>query len=177
MTTFVISDQHYGHSRIIQYCNRPFASVEEMDEAMIANHNSVVTDNDTVIFGGDFTFYRKKNFYKALEIFNRLNGSKYLVIGNHDHSDTLCLPWIDKFERYERKHNGKHVVIDHYPIESWNERYHGSVHLYGHVHDKPERTIANRHCICAELVGYTPVNLDVYTNDLYTNLETKQDNT
>ena len=143
---------------------------------MVNEWNRIVTSNDTVIFGGDFTFYRKKNFYKAEKIFQSLHGRKILVIGNHDHSDTVNLPWNEVHTRYELNHKERLVVIDHYPIESWNERFHGSVHLYGHVHDKPERSIPNRHCICAEIVNYSPVDLDFYTKFLYTNLETKQDN-
>ena len=46
---FVTSDTHFSHVNIIKYCNRPYASVEEMNNALIDNWNSVVKNDDLVI--------------------------------------------------------------------------------------------------------------------------------
>ena len=48
-------DEHYGHANIIDFCNRPFLTVEEMNEAIIGNHNALVRPGDIVVHGGDFT--------------------------------------------------------------------------------------------------------------------------
>ena len=48
---FYIGDPHLGHEAIIRLCNRPFADVDEMDEAIISNWNSRVTNGDTVFRG------------------------------------------------------------------------------------------------------------------------------
>ena len=79
---FYISDNHFGHKNIIKYDNRPFNSVEDMDEVMIDRWNSVVGDDDTVYILGDFSWYKEE---KTLEILNRLSGRKVLIKGNHDH--------------------------------------------------------------------------------------------
>ena len=81
MKVFIISDTHFGHENIIKYCNRPFSSVEEMDEKMIKNWNETVSNNDVVLHLGDFGLGKKE--YIA-SIVKRLNGKKILIMGNHD---------------------------------------------------------------------------------------------
>ena len=50
------SDYHFSHANIITYCNRPFKTVEEMNETIIERHNERVNPEDTVFFLGDFIF-------------------------------------------------------------------------------------------------------------------------
>lgn len=79
--TFYTSDLHFGHANIIKYCNRPFSSVGEMDEAMIAQWNSVVSTEDTVFVLGDYAMGDRK---RGLSYLLRMNGTKILINGNHD---------------------------------------------------------------------------------------------
>lgn len=126
------SDTHFGHGNIIGFCKRPFSSVEEMDEALIERWNARVKPNDTVWHLGDFSFY--KSYEKLNEVFNRLNGNKYLVCGNHDYDNTKRLFW-EKVTPLEELMFGKlPIVLFHYPMISWHRSWYGSVHLYGHVH-------------------------------------------
>ena len=156
--TFVISDSHFGHANIIKFCNRPFSSIEEMDQAMINNWNSVVSHDDIVIMNGDFMFYKNDT-----GIFNTLKGHKILIKGNHDHKATRQLGWEAIHDIYEISHNSKKVVFCHYPLESWNNQFHGAIHLFGHVHTTSITEIKNRYNICVEYIDYTPQNLDLYT--------------
>ena len=154
---FAISDLHFGHARIIEYCNRPFTSVDEMDAALVANWNSVVGDEDTVIFGGDFQFYKDNRGH-----FNSLKGRKVLVKGNHDHAIVFGMGWESIHDILEIKHSNRKFVICHYPLHSWNRSTHGSTHLYGHVHDNDAPTMNNRYNMCVERINYTPKLLESF---------------
>ena len=78
---FYISDLHFGHKNVLGFDNRPFTSVEEMNEELIRRWNSVVSDGDIVYVLGDM-FWMKPN--DAMPIIDRLNGQIFLVKGNHD---------------------------------------------------------------------------------------------
>ena len=76
-----ISDLHFGHRAAIGFDHRPFADVEEMDNAMIYLWNDKVTKNDQVYILGDFAFHNEKPYSWYLK---QLKGQKHLVVGNHD---------------------------------------------------------------------------------------------
>ncbi len=78
---FFIADTHFGDRNITRNENRPFSDISEMDNTIIKNWNTTVSENDTVFIVGDFSFYNKE---KATEICKSLNGEKILVMGNHD---------------------------------------------------------------------------------------------
>lgn len=78
---YFTSDTHFGHKNVIGYCSRPWKTVEEMDEALIENWNSVVKPHDCVYHLGDFAFAKRP---RIKEIVAQLNGHKVLILGNHD---------------------------------------------------------------------------------------------
>lgn len=81
MTVFFTSDQHFFHANILSYCpNRIFANIEEMNSGLIVNHNSVVKTDDEVYHVGDFSFREDQ----IESILSQLNGTHYLISGNHD---------------------------------------------------------------------------------------------
>lgn len=75
------SDQHFGHARIIELCDRPFASIDEMNAVMIERWNDRVRAGDTVYVVGDFAMGQIAD---TLPIAAKLNGRKILIPGNHD---------------------------------------------------------------------------------------------
>ena len=149
------SDIHFGHANIIKFCNRPFSTVEEMDEAIIADHNRVVKENDIVFHLGDFTFRKIDN---AVSYLKRLNGYHHLIRGNHDKwlSDENAakvvqrdmirqgdnpkrVVWVKdyyQFSWYDEYHNDTFFYsLMHYPLLTWHHAYKpNSFNIFGHVH-------------------------------------------
>jgi calcineurin-like phosphoesterase family protein len=129
---YFTSDIHFGHKKIIEYCNRPFASVEEMDETIIDNWNKTVKPTDDIYVVGDFSF---SNLERTKQIFKRLNGNKYLIMGNHDDEEINSqLGWKFMKPVHELKYNKQSIWLSHYPHRSWNKSFHGSWALFGHAH-------------------------------------------
>lgn len=130
---FYISDWHYGHANIIAFDNRPFRSVEEMNEALVSRWNRVVSPGDIVYVLGDMFWCNSKD---AVPVLKRLNGSKFLIRGNHDRcSDSVFQKQFAKVADYlEIEDAGRKVVLCHYPIPCFKNHFYGWYHLYGHVH-------------------------------------------
>jgi len=133
MTIWFTADTHFGHENIIKFMKRPFANVDEMDEAMIQTWNNTVQPKDTVYVLGDFSFH---NVEKTNYILNRLNGSRMLIKGNHDSRKNLKKThgweWVKDY--FELRHEGQLTVLSHYPFEVWRDSHRGSWHLHGHSH-------------------------------------------
>ena len=129
-TYFFTSDEHLGHKNIIEYCNRPFASVDEMDETIIQRHNEVVGKDDVVVHGGDFTLVAKA---KAQKYTSRLQGQHIFLHGSHDN-------WLDRpfLDIWEKTLDGQHIIVCHYAMRVWPRSHHNSWQLYGHSHGKLE---------------------------------------
>jgi calcineurin-like phosphoesterase family protein len=79
---YLTSDQHFGHTNVIKYCNRLFKNTVEMDKVIIDKYNSIVGLDDVCFHVGDFTM--SNNFDQISSILKRLNGVKHLILGNHD---------------------------------------------------------------------------------------------
>ena len=167
---YFTADLHFGHKSILSLCNRPFDSLEEMDEALIRNWNKKVKRNDTVYVVGDFA-WKKETVDRYLQA---LNGKKILVIGNHDKwtvDDTIGSGFSEKIKYEEVSLNGHPVTLCHYPMVEWkNSRKEGSSRLgyliYGHIHNniKPEyrQLFLHENALNAgvDINGFTPVSFD-----------------
>lgn len=131
MTTWFTSDTHFGHKRIIELAKRPFASLEEMDNIIINNWNKRVLPGDQVYHLGDFAFDEHDPYLE------RLNGQKFLCLGNHDHSKRWkkATKWVDIDNYREIKVGDQLIILFHYAMRVWNKSGHGSIHLYGHSHN------------------------------------------
>ena len=140
---FVTADTHFGHTEAIAQFKRPFASVDAMDEAMIANMNAVVGANDILIHLGDFTGPRDWNGAECKRVAalrDRIACRHlHLVRGNHDPSnekrfDELFESVSDVISARGISGVDERIVMFHYPIDQWQGRPNGGFHLHGHVH-------------------------------------------
>lgn len=161
MATYFASDYHLGHKNIIKYDGRPFKDVNEMNETIIANHNSVVSNKDDFYFLGDFCFDNR-----AEEYLNRLNGNKFFIKGNHDRSDMIKL--YRKYGTYlhhmeEVWVEGQMITLCHYRLDVWNKSHGGSWCLFGHSHHSlPDRIESRSIDVGINGAGYdyTPLSFD-----------------
>lgn len=154
---FYTADHHFGAGRIIELVNRPFGSLEEMDDSLIKLHNERVERSDDVWFLGDFGHGDEKYLSR---IFNRLKGRKHLVVGNHDRKEVLRLNWSSA-PRHKAvvKDQGRTVVLSHYPERSWDKMYRGSFHHFGHTHGKLPG-IGRSTDVGVDAWGFRPVTAD-----------------
>lgn len=134
---FFTSDTHFGHNNIIRFCNRPFASAEDMNEAMIENWNSVVGPEDIVFHLGDFGFGSADDM---IEIRKRLNGKIYLIIGNHDWAllkdDRFAKLFELTSQQLRIRIDDNTIYLNHCPFLCFPGSYNTDPHwqLFGHVH-------------------------------------------
>ena len=156
---FLIGDPHFGHRNIIEYCNRPFADVEDMTEQLIYRWNSVVGKNDIVYVVGDFALCGKQ---KIIEIGHRLNGRKRLILGNHDGASMNTY----REAGFEFVYNHP-IILDHFYIISHQpmEYIPGNgvfANIFAHVHDDPAYVdvSARTFCVSAERIDYTPIDFE-----------------
>ena len=136
---FFTSDHHFGHKNIIKFCNRPFESVEEMDETMIKRWNEKISPDDDVYHLGDVALCSPN---KLKKIIDRLHGKIHLIKGNHEKSALACkdhFEWIKDYyeltvEDDEFPEGKQKIILLHYGMRVWNKSHWGTYHLYGHSH-------------------------------------------
>lgn len=151
------ADTHFGHASIIRFSNRPFSSVEDMDETLIQRWNERVKPDDVVWHLGDFAFHKSKE--QLITLFDRLNGHKCLITGNHDHSDTRRLLWTNIKALTTLNLDKMPIVLCHYGMRVWDRSHHGSLHLYGHSHNTLPGNNQSLD-VGVDCWDYRPVNID-----------------
>lgn len=129
------SDLHLGHANVIEYCKRPFANVDEMNEALVANWNSRVRPEDTVFCLGDFGLGKPE---AVIALRKRMNGAIILLRGNHDRfgkARAIELNVRVVEGNAELTLGATTFHLSHYP-RLLEEKIPGRTHLFGHVHEK-----------------------------------------
>ena len=135
------SDLHFGHRNVISFDKRPFADIDEMDQCLINNWNARIRPEDTVYILGDFCYKggRATKWY-----LQQLKGRKVLIVGNHDGKtlqDSETMKYFEDARPMMHVTDGdKQICLCHFPIAEWNGYYHGSWHIYGHIHNRKNET-------------------------------------
>jgi calcineurin-like phosphoesterase family protein len=173
------ADLHHSHPKIIDICNRPVYVDYEGDKSLKNREykelldqahnewlvkevfNKHIGKNHTVYILGDVSMDKKTEAEKFID---RLNGNKFLIIGNHDkniHNSTR-FSQITQIKDFSFSRGGLniHIALCHYPLASWNRKPHGAWHLYGHVHGRYKNSGLSLDVgIDNAEIGWKPINL------------------
>ncbi len=151
---FVISDPHFGHHNVINFGERPFKDVEEMEENIVELWNLTVGKRDVVLVLGDWGWGTR-----SLKIADRVNGYKRLVLGNHDMSQPGQLGKY--FNSVHGSLQKDDILFTHIPIMM--DKYHQyDWVVHGHIHDSAQNIPDDRYYNAnMDALGYYgPISLD-----------------
>lgn len=146
-----IADTHFNHRNVILYDRRPFADVTHMEKEIVDRWNATVRPDDLVYHLGDFAF---GPLQLQQAILHRLNGTKILIRGNHDGSQTKCekAGWRFVCDGLLINLSGTRVFLVHDPD-------HGPLCgnlIHGHTHKHSTR--GNSVCVSCNIQNYTPIS-------------------
>lgn len=169
---WLISDTHFFHSNILKFTDENgelirgnrFTDVDDMNQQMLENWNSVVKPGDKVYHLGDVMMGDKEEFKKY---WKKLNGHKRLIVGNHD--DIKWMAQNELFAKIQmwRMFTEFGLLLSHVPIHQSGLRRGAPtdetapmlLNIHGHIHQNPSPTEHHR-CVCVEHINYTPINIE-----------------
>jgi len=158
---FFTADWHIGHQSILHLSKRPFTDLEHMQRTLIRNYNACVPAGGICYFLGDMGLCNSKALIKVT---SQLNGTKVLVLGNHDKGvealhklgfDVVCYgitlqiakqkvtmshcPLLGLYREDTRKMNGSTGKENWYrELNPKNAKFtrkdEDQFHLHGHIH-------------------------------------------
>lgn len=138
---WLTSDTHWSHNKIIEYCDRPFVTVHEMNKALTENYNNLVKEGDICYHLGDFAFCKG---IQLKAVVDSLNVKPLVIPGNHDKVErlkeaglTIRAPFILE-EIYKDK--SYRLFLNHFPPgDDRCQPRRGTTHiLHGHRHSRPD---------------------------------------
>lgn len=137
------SDYHFNHDRAFVYAPRGFNSVEEMNEAIIEKHNSVVGPDDDVYVLGDLMLGSNE---AGLDCLDRLNGKLHIVLGNHDGNARemnyryLTKNVVEVAPAIRLKYGKYHFFLTHFPCMTGSLEHESltktTCNIHGHTHSR-----------------------------------------
>ncbi len=163
------SDTHFGHARVLEFSERPWDTIQQMNEAIVANINDRVAVDDELYILGDYSF--KMTVQDAYQLRKKIRCRRvHLVPGNHDKDwsqPAVAGAFIVEPMIATLKVDGLKIILSHFPIADWPGMSHASWHLHGHIHSSGEaynlynrRQGLLRYDVGVDANGYAPVSLD-----------------
>lgn len=140
-TVFIISDLHFNDDDLkAGFPNRP------SDDELVKKINAKVGRKDILLLLGDCG---------NPEFVRQLRGYKVLIAGNHE-------PGLSAFEEvFDEIYSGaliigEKIILSHEPIPgiTW------AMNIHGHNHNKSSKNDANHFNVCADVIGYEPINFN-----------------
>lgn len=173
---FFTSDLHFCHDRRFIYEPRGFSSVEEMNETIIKNFNSLIDNEDDLYILGDLML---KDDVHGMECLNALPGRKHIILGNHDskHRRSEYYPhirgfvdmkWADMLE-----YNGYHFFLSHFPSMTGNLEKESLKQvicsLSGHTHSKDKfyQDIPFLYNVALDAHNCYPIEIEEIIHDMW----------
>jgi len=148
---YLIADTHFGHTNIIKYCNRPFTSIDEMNDRLICNWNSIVQPADIVYHLGDFALGPAE---QVRSYRHRLNGVIEIVMGNHDHRSVGF--WTNLgIKAHKRPITIDGMIFSHAPVV-----FPELPNVHGHIHENTTNIEGIHVCVSVEQINYTPIAIE-----------------
>lgn len=165
MPRYLISDLHLGHENIIEHCDRPFDTVEEMNQVLIDNWNRTVTNDDVVFFLGDLGQFADDEQLRYW--LDKLNGRIVFIEGNHDSPDRY-VSGVHTHQYYILTQGEHEFCCTHRPENA--PRFWDGWIIHGHHHNNhptkypfvnPEEHRVN---VSVELINYRPIRVEQVIN-------------
>ena len=157
--TWIWSDLHFGHGRVIECSSRPFGDVETMNEALFSVWEKTVGPDDQLIVLGDICMAPALN-EETFDRIRSLPGHKILVPGNHDFRSSSGKLRVEGFDQvcallYRRADDlSPALAMTHVPVPDLPE---GWINLHGHWHDRNNES--PRHInVSVEQLNFAPVD-------------------
>lgn len=149
------SDLHFSHKNILRHCEERIKAfgipnniseeekVQLHDKYIIKLWNKTVSKKDTIYVLGDFSF---ANTESTKKIISKLNGNKFLILGNHDKSSEKLEGYFKQITQMKeiifKKDNFNFLEEDfgvfccHYAMITWSRKHYGVCQLMGHSHGR-----------------------------------------
>ena len=164
MKYWIITDTHYGHENVIEWCGRP----KDWDTIFYKNICQALHGGDVLIHLGDVAW---KNEIEHNEVFvslvHNLGCKAQLVKGNHDKRTNTWYyerGWDCVCDTMLIKAFGKKILLSHTPQEDlgyFDINIHGHFHNTDHRNKDPElsKLLTDKHYLIKLEHDYKPYNL------------------
>lgn len=158
MKVYVISDTHFNHDKIAEYCKRPDNHYKLMKSGMEG-----ISSKDCIVHLGDFCLGKEEEMHK--EFLSGVKARKILVLGNHDSKSWswyMSHGWDFVCDAFRLYYGGKWIMFSHIPQPwdgVWDINIHGHLHNLGHREGEHSFKRQWHRLYAPELMDYRPIEL------------------